>query len=688
MKYRVGIDVGGTFTDCVIYTSSQPPLVVKEMTTYPDQGHGVVEAIAKGARALGADVGEFLGETEIIVHGTTVATNTILQYNGAKTGLICTRGFRDDIEKRRGYREENFFMKYPGPPQIAARRHRIGVTERIDYSGNVVVPLDEEEVRDAARWFRDEGIDAIAVSFLFSFTNSSHEQRTGEIIAEEHPSAHISLSCEVLPQIREFERVSTTVVNAYTSPALRRYLSKLTKRLQEKSFAGDLLIMQSGGGVVPTEYAGRMGVHALLSGPAGGVVSSAELGRRIHRMNLITVDMGGTSYDVSVIDGGRVEKRTDAWISRYKVAVPMLDIHTIGAGGGTIARIDAGGGLKVGPHSAGSDPGPACYAKGGMEPTVTDANLVLGYLSPVIGDNIPLDIEAATRAIREKIARPLSLSVTEAAFGIFRLVNEIMNDGIRVMSVKRGHDLREFALVACGGAGPIHAGIQALELGIPTVIVPKSATAFSALGLLLSELKISKSRSFLSLSDTLDLEDMEAGYHQLMAEIRSEFGGLGASDRQIESRYYIDMHYPSQTWEITVPVEHQDTHLRPRHLDEAVQRFHEQHRQLYMFNEPNSHVEIVNLRVEGVIPGSPIEMTGYSDVDRDSEAALKGTRAAYFQDQGGFVETPLYLGLELTTGMKISGPAIVEELGTTIVVYPGQQARVDVEGNYVLELSH
>ncbi|WP_435541496.1 hydantoinase/oxoprolinase family protein, partial [Bacillus paralicheniformis] len=415
-QWVFGIDVGGTFTDLVAVNKGGKMVSTKTPST-PDQSDGVMNGIKKMAEIIGIDVKDLLANSPLVVHGTTVATNALLEYNGAKVGLLTTEGFRDEIEFRRAYKESVFSPRLEAPYQIVPRRYRVGIPERLDHTGNVVTELDEEAVRRAVRGFIQEGIEAIAVCFLFSFMNPSHEVRVKEIIQEEAPGMFVSLSYEVLPQIREFERVSTTIVNAFTGPSMQSYLNHLDERLREDGFAGELFVMQSNGGVQNVIQSGKFAAGGLLSGPAGGVTAASFIGEKSGYENVITVDMGGTSYDVSVIEKLNPAITTENWISRYRVALPMMDIHTIGSGGGSIAWIDSGGALQVGPRSAGSNPGPACYGRGGEEPTVTDVNVFLGYINPdnFLGGEMKLDRSLAEKAIRTQIADPLGISTVEAA---------------------------------------------------------------------------------------------------------------------------------------------------------------------------------------------------------------------------------------------------------------------------------
>ena len=689
MGYKIGIDVGGTFTDLVYNDGTDSIKVVKTPTTPENQAIGVLEGLRKIASTEALSLGELLEDTELIIHGTTVATNTMLEFNGARTGLITTQGFRDDIEIRRGIKERIFNPRYPPPIPIARRRNRLTVNERIDREGNVLVPLDEVEAADAVRRLKKAGVESIGVCLFFGFLNPVHEKKIAEIIKREHPDAYVSLSHEVLTQIREFERVSTTLVNAYTAPGLSRYLESLKIELGNSGFQSEFFVMLSNGGIMNAAYAGRNAVYSLLSGPAGGVMACSQLlGDLCKEPNLITVDMGGTSYDVSLIRDNKPTVTTDYWVSRYRVAVPMLDIHTIGAGGGSIAWVDAGGALQVGPRSAGAIPGPACYGKGGTDPTVTDANLLLGFLDPdhFLGGEMKLDPEATRRSIDEKVAAPLGLDTIRAASGIFRIVNNNMSNGIRVVSVQRGYDPRDFVLVAFGGNGAIHAGVQAREIGIRKVIVPRIATAFSARGLLNSNIVVSKMRTFIARSDDYDLD----GINNLLASMREETAGdlpdpgkeLSGFMGETENTYQVDMHYKGETHEITVPLHSAKDLVRAEDVEQAVHAFHAAHESLHMFANPHDPVHIMNLRLVSIVnthkpPANRLEFSG-----EDSSKALRTKRGVYFDEEGGFVDTPIYDGRLTRCGNMMPGPCVIEEPATTIVVNPGQVARLTDLDNY------
>jgi len=693
MGYKIGIDVGGTFTDLVYIGDDETIRVAKTLTTPGDEARGVMTGIGKIAASEGTTVEAVLGKTDLIIHGTTIATNTMLEFNGAATGLIATSGFRDDIEIRRGYKERIFNPRYAAPVPIAPRRNRLTVEERIDRDGRVLVPLDEAGVRDVVRRLKASGIEAIAVCLYFGFLNPVHEKRIGEIIAEEYPEANVTLSHEVLPQIREFERVSTTLVNAYTAPKLARYLRSLDHDLRARGFARDFFVMLSGGGIMTEAYAGKYSVYSLLSGPAGGVVACAQLiGEDLNLSNIITVDMGGTSYDVSLIRDGKPAVSTNYWFSRYRVAVPMLDIHTIGAGGGSIAWVDSGGALQVGPQSAGALPGPACYGKGGTEPTVTDANLVLGYLDPgyFLGGEMKLDRQASETAIRERIAEPLGIGTIEAALGIFRIVNNNMASGIRFVSVQRGHDPRDFALVAFGGNGAVHAGLQAQELGIRKMIVPRIATAFSARGMLSSNIVITKMRTYIGSSANCDLEAVNALFGDMIDEVGGDFPASHrkspALTGEVRNNYSMDMHYKGETHEITVALSTSNGRVVQDDIDRAVEAFHAAHESLHTFANRGDTVYFMNLRLETVVFTRKPAASRLRGSRRDPAHALKSERMVYFEDASRPVNTRIYDGARLRAGNVMEGPCIIEEPATTIVVYPGMKARLTRADNYEITL--
>jgi N-methylhydantoinase A len=690
MSFHIGIDVGGTFTDFAATDGSGRHVTSKTPTVSGDQAAGIVAGLEGVAERYGLELGDLLRRAQVVLLGTTIATNTMLEYNGSRVGLLCTKGFRDSIELRRSYREDLFDLRYPPPVPICRRRQRLGVTERIDYRGEVVIPLDEDEARAAARRLRELEVEAVAVCLLFGHVNPVHEERVAAILAEEIPGAYVTLGSDVLPEVREFERLSTTLVNAYTTPALRSYLRRLRELLGEHGFAGDLLITQSNGGVVEEEVAAERGVAAVRSGPASGVVAAGNLGRLCGADNVIGVDMGGTSYDVSLVRGGVPQLRSDAWVSRYRVALPMLDIHAIGTGGGSIGWLDPAGALKVGPRSAGAQPGPACYGKGGTEPTVTDVDLVLGYLdTSLLRGEVALSRELAERAIERRIARPLGLDVLEAAIGMLRVVNTDMNNGVRYVSVARGHDPRDFALVAYGGAGAVHAGMQAPDLGVSRVLVPKDASVFCALGALTSDLKVSLTHPYYSRGSDASAGQLAGIFTHLHERAETSVHRSRDSLAELRGQPFIDARYVGQTHEVTVPVDGNGGPLDEAALRAAIARFHELHELLYSFKNPDQEIELLNLRYDliGVRRKPPGAEGGGA---REAEPPdCREVREAFFEVDGAFrpLETPVFDGDELRPGHVLEGPCIVSERYTTVVVCPGQRARLNEQLVYDIEVA-
>jgi N-methylhydantoinase A len=684
MGYEIGIDVGGTFTDFVVRNGGES-FSGKTPTTPSDEATGILNAVAMIADRFGTDPAAVLRNTTSFVLGTTVVTNAILEFAGANTGMITTKGFRDIIDLRAGYKEDHFDIRLPPPHPIVHRQKRKGVTERIGSTGKVEIPLNEDEVREAARELKALGVESVAICFLFSFQNPSHELRAREIVREELPNVHISISSEVLPQVREFERFSTTLLNAYLSPKLSNYLGRLQARLTSSGFAGQLFIKLSNGGVMNLAYCAERGVELIQSGPSGGVTAAIEVGGWSGFKDIIAVDMGGTSYDVCLIKDGSPDIGVNSWVSRYRVATPMIDIHSIGTGGGSIAWIDEGGALRVGPRSAGSTPGPACYGRGGTEPTVTDANLVLGYLNPksIGGGKIQLDIEAARAAIRRRVAEPLGLTIEDAASGIFRISNGAMTNAIRYVSVSRGRDPRDFALMAFGGAGPVHMGVQAKDLGIKTVLVPKNAGVFAALGCLISDFKISKVRSYIARSNQVDLDVLNRIFEEMEREPEATLGQAEGVAEVVPYRA-LDMRYVGQTHEVTVPIRSRTKRVSELNLKKTLQEFHELHAQLYSFKRPEQPVEILSVRSDIVGTREKLRYKSQPFGSEDPSAARTGARRAHF-DGTGYVDAPVYDGTKVKPGNLLSGPAIIEEPATTIVIYPGQEAVLDHYQTYVVE---
>lgn len=685
-RYRVGIDIGGTFTDAVVIDDAGHIRIFKDLSTPADPSVGLQNCLRKAASAYGLEFEAFLRAIELLVHGTTVATNTMLQYKGARTALIATRGFRDALEMFRAHKHNLWDLSEQRPPMIVPRYLRYGVTERVNAAGEIVTPLDEDEVRAAVADMKAHGVESVAVCTLFSYLNDAHERRIQEIIAGEWPEVQVSISSAILRQIREFERTSTTVVNAYVSPRLSTYLGNLQQALRERGLPRDFLVTQSNGGVMSADFAAGHGVNTLLSGPSAGAVGGMFFAEILDEPNLIITDMGGTSFDVTLIKDGQYSLTTDGWVSGYRVAVPSIDIHTVGAGGGSLAYIDEGGMLKVGPVSAGADPGPACYGRGGREPAVTDANVVLGYLNPdfFLGGELRLDADAAHAAVAERVARPLGLDVTAAAHGIYQLVNANMADAIRVVSIERGHDPRECALIAAGGAGPVHAVKLAEEVGIPRVVVPGTASVFCALGMLESDLKHDYVRTFYSRLEALDFAALDHTFREMEAEGRATLTAEGTLPEHMVVSRSLDMRYVGQHHEVHVDIG--DTEISPVTLPELAEAFHAAHERLYTYSEAESPIEIINVRVTAVgrVPKTPLSAAPLSGPD--SSGARKGRRAAYFAELGGMTAVDIYDGHRLQAGNVLQGPAVVEFVTTSVVLFPGNRASVDPVGNLLVEV--
>jgi N-methylhydantoinase A len=680
MTYRIGVDVGGTFTDLVLARPDGSITLAKSPTTPEDQSIGVLNGIALLGEAEGLAASDLLAKTSTIVHGTTTADNTMIEMSGAVTGLITTAGHRDEIELRRGFKEDIWDPAIAPPPPIAPRRRRVGVPERLDYEGQVVTPLDETAVRTALRRLRQQGVESLAVVFMFSFVNPAHERRVREIAAEECPGVHISLSHEVMPAAPEFERTSTTLVNAYVGPRIERYLQRLVARLREAGYARELLVMQSNGGIMTPEYILHRPITTLSSGPAGGVIAACAVAAHAGTTDFVCADMGGTSYDVCLIRGGEPEIKAGwNWHHRYLVGLPMVDIQSIGAGGGSIASVVAGA-LQVGPRSAGAQPGPICYDRGGTEVTVTDANLLLGYLNPsdFCGRRMTLKTAGLEDAMRVQVGRPLGLDPIQAAQGIYRLVNANMANAIRRVAAQRGVDPRGLMLLAYGGNGPVHATAQADELGIATVLVPRVAPAFSALGLQLSDHLVDEMRSYIAPVGDVDPQRVGSLFAEMEAAARAVLGERRGAHKRVEARRFAQLCYPGQTFDMAVPIAASNGRFTARALADTVERFHAMHEALHTYASRDEQPILRGLRLTLV---GVTEKPHLPTVGRSTGAPpLKGRRRAFFG--GRFVAAPIYDGPRFRVGMRIVGPAIIEEPFTTIVLHARQRASLDRFGNY------
>ncbi len=677
--YRIGVDVGGTFTDLVAVDGDGRVAIAKSASTPEDPSIGVMDGIGLLARELGTDARSLLAATDLIVHGTTVATNALLERKGAKVGMLTTEGHRDIIEMREGLKDDRYNLRMPPPIPLAPRGRRLGVRERTRFDGKVATPLDRRSLEGAIARLKQMGVGSVAVCYLHSYANASHEKATRRAVERLLPGAYVSLSSEVLAQIKEYERFGTTVVNAYVGPALATYLGRLEERLRAGGYAREVLIMQSHGGVAGIADSVRLAAGAVLSGPAGGIAGSRHAARLLGHGELITFDMGGTSTDIALLQNGEPQLTGDKAVGPSKVALPSIDIHTLGAGGGSIAHVDAGGILHVGPESAGALPGPACYGHGGTAATVTDANVVLGFLDPAnfLGGRTHLDAGAAERAVAA-VAKRLGTNTVAAAEGIQRVVNTNMTEGIRLVSVRRGADPRRFALLAFGGAAGLHVTEVARMLEISRVIVPRVAAVLSAWGMLTTDLRHELVRTHVGEAHKVGGARLRKLFGEMEADGRKRLGTDFAG--RVRVTYAVDMRYGEQTFEITVPLPGVDIDAADL-MDQVVDRFHRRHEELYTYSAPGQDVVLVNARVAviGELPGLPAEQAGGGSGD-----AQPKSRRAYM---GRWMEVPVYDLENVRAGLEVKGPAIFESSTTTVVLRQDERAVVTPLGWLDIQLS-
>jgi N-methylhydantoinase A len=690
-KYRLGVDVGGTHTDLVLLDVGTGSIAVEKVSTTPaNPALGIMNGIGNFA-ARGVD----LSAIEFFSHGTTITTNALLEMRGAKVGLLINRGFRAVQETQGQARDGNVFDYFFQKPQpIAPQSLTREIGGRIDYTGAVLEPLDEDAVRKAAAELKAAGVRSIAVCYLFSFMNPAHEEKSGALIRDVFPEAHISLSCEVLSRVREWPRLSATLLNAYLAPVLVTYIADLEKRLSAAGVTTQQrFLMQSNGGVMPFAAAvtGHKTVHSLLSGPAAGAQASAYLPREEHlaARGLVTLDMGGTSCDIAFIDGGTPLEVTEGNVARRQLDVPALDLTTISAGGGSIVWIDRAGFLSVGPQSAGADPGPVCYGRGGDNPTVTDADIVCGFLNPdyFLGGTQKLDAAAARAALEMRIAKPMNMTVAQAAAGIRRIVDMRMADEVRVFAARRGVDLNEFALLPFGGAGAVHAAAVAEELGMRRIIVPARPGAFSALGLLCTDVLHDYIRSELCPLDRLDPSHAESIFHEVEAKAAAELAEEGLDPKAAAYEREFDMRYAGQGYELRVPLEGLwQNALDAKALEAVRARFDDLHARIHGHAAKEKSVEVVSYRqrVRVSVPKFAPHMLEARPAAAPLPDAIKGARRVFFTAAEA-TEATIYNRDHLAVGAVFAGPAIVEQFDATTVVPPGWNASVDRYGNLILE---
>ena len=674
MMFTIGIDVGGTYTDLVAIDENGTTVFAKSPSTPSDQSIGVMAGLVELARRLKLTRADMLGVTDRIVHGTTVATNALLERKGARVALLTSEGHRDVIEMREGLKDNRYDLRSPPPAPLVPRELRFGVRERLKASGDILTPLDERSLGDAIAAIRRSNAASVAVCFLHAYLNPVHELAATERLARELPGISISRSSDVLPQIKEYERVSTTIVNAYVGPLVRHYLTNLEQRLAEAGFKGSLFIILSHGGMAPVEEAARLAAGTVLSGPAGGVSGARRCADLLGISDLVPFDMGGTSTDISLIAEGRASLSADGMLAGQRIALRSLDIASIAAGGGSIASVDPGGTLRVGPESAGSVPGPACYGNGGLAATVTDANVVLGYLDAAafMGGQRPLD-RAASEAAVDRVAASLGLSRLQAAAGIYRMINLKMADGIRLMTLRRGVDPRRFALLSFGGAAGLHAAEVARELEIKRIIVPTAASVLSAWGMLTSDLRYEVSRTHYGAGARISADEVRALFAQLEQQaagrLRSWFAGPMTIERSAEMRY------GEQIFEIDVNLDDLDWNAASL-VDGIEDRFHHRHEELYTYASRDQEVVFVNARVAAV---GEVSRRGEDARPAPSAAACapRTMRQAFF---GRWREVPVYALDALRPGHSFEGPAIVEAETTTVIVGEGDRVTVNALG--------
>ncbi|PBB86852.1 hydantoinase/oxoprolinase family protein [Mesorhizobium sp. WSM3876] len=682
--YRVGVDIGGTFTDLVMVDARGTVRAFKAPSVPSDPTEGVLNAVRLAAEALATDVATFLSHTELFVHGSTIATNTLLEKKGAKVGLLVTEGFRDSLEIRRSIRENVWDHRRPFPEVLVPRYLRLPVTERVEHDGSVRIPLNPDSVAAAARVFAEEGVEAVAICFLHSYANSAHERAAKAELKKHLPDVWVTASSEISPTIGEYERTSTTVVNAYVSRRVVPYLESLAARLAALGLPRKLLMIQSNGGAISIDEIGYAPASLVLSGPAAGVGSLKFFGQDTGSEHLISIEVGGTSCDVTLMQHGMVSMTDQIVVDGYHLNIPSVDIHTVGAGGGTIASVDGAGLLKAGPQGAGSTPGPACYGRGGERPTVTDAQLVLGRLKPgpYAGGAISLNLEKALEAIETHVAKPLGLSVTDAAAGIIQLVEQNILHAVEQASLEKGYNPRTFTLVAAGGAGPLHGPSTARLLGSPSLYIPRLAGVFCAFGMCNSDLRHDFVRSWLKDLDNEAVSGpgrLEDAFEAIQAEASEVLAREGFTGSKAQLRRAYDLRYFGQQWTIAVECASTEGVAIRAAFEQAYQR-------LFGYVQPAGAIEIVNLRLAAIGKLDALDLAKDSPLVSDPVAHSR--RPVWIDRKVGFVDTPVYDGTALTSRQQLVGPAIIEEATTTLILGMGDKLVMTDAGNYHVDIAH
>ena len=687
MGLKIGIDVGGTFTDFLVAWEDREPEIFKVLSVSSDPSAAVINGLTEIADKQDPPISlaELMGSVETIVHGTTVTTNATLTRNGAKSGLITTEGVRDALEMRRGIREEQYNNRYTNVEPLVPRYLRAGVRGRLRRDGSELEALNLGVVEKAIDQFEREGVEAVSICFMNAFANAEHEHQAAELVRKRLPNVYLTVSTDLLPSIRFYLRVSTTALNSYIGPILNEYLELLTGRLSSNGFNGTLLIMQSNGGVMTPETARKTAALTLLSGPAGGPGAGLIYTQAHNQDNCIVVDMGGTSFEAALVTGSPVLVN-EGIIDRHRIALPMLAIHTIGAGGGSIGWIDKGGLLRMGPQSAGAVPGPASYGQGGRLPTCTDANLVLGYLNPdfFAGGAMKLDMDAARNAIQEHIAEPLGMDLASAAAGMYRVTCNNMAQGVREVTIKRGFDPREFPMIVAGGAGPIHSCMICEELQIPFQIVPRESSILCAVGMLMGDIKHDYVKTYVSRLDNIDWSGLQALIGEMIKEGAGQLHEENIPTERQQFEVKLDCRYQKQYHEVSVTVE--QAWIDSGDTESVINAFHAEHNRLYGYSleEHDVSVELINVRLQanGVTEKPNFREQEYAGAD--ASAALKGERDMYIFSKQAYAPVPVYDGHEMRYGNKVQGPVLIEQVTTAILVSDSYDCVVDQFGSFAI----
>ncbi|MBK5933413.1 N-methylhydantoinase A [Rhodovulum imhoffii] len=685
--YRLGIDAGGTFTDFILSDTKGDLRIFKTLSTPKDPTQAVKNGLALITAETGLSAEEIVSNADLCINGTTVGLNALITHTGAKTGLIATQGHTDSIEIRLGHKEDGhrYDPNYPPATMLVPRHLRHGIRERVLSDGSVRTPLNEDDVRAACLKFRQAGVESVAVSFVWSVLHPEHEIRAAGIVREELPGIHLTVGSQLYPQVREYTRTSTAVVNAYLAPILQRYVAAIDAYFQDLGARRPVRYFQSNGGLAPGNVVTEQSVYAINSGPASAPQAALDVARPWAEKNIITCDMGGTSFDITLTRNGKANINKNIDFLRYRIGIPMIQVETLGAGGGSIGWIDDMGLLQMGPHSAGSEPGPACYGRGGERPTTTDAHLVLGYLNPggLVGGRLPLDVQKARAAIKTHLADPLGISVERAAYGMFTIVNVNMVNAIRRVSVERGYDPRDFVLMGAGGATGAHITALAREMGISKVLVSKLASGLCAYGQIISDVKYNHmAPAPLRLHGAEAAKTLNDLFTSLEARGREDLSADGFSEGEISVSRTLDMRYVGQVHECTVEIGAFDVTLST--LEDIKAAFHARHKELYTYDEPHNAVEVVN--VESTVTGhltKPEHM--HVAPGKSAARALKDHRDMVFNADGVAQNTPVYDGGALGAGDTLHGPAVIEEVTTTIVVEPGWTVTLHETGTYLIE---